>query len=272
MAGEYMVRLTKLEREPDTALDVFPPAVKSSVMAIFRRRRAESHSELYSVAFTLNPRYIGADPKELLGADWAERASDDWDNFLGRMPDGEQDAVLEAKGMFDLAEGRFGRAAAVRARKTTPGHMWWHHFGDGCPVLQKYACSILSVTITASACERNWSLYSFALSKRRLSMYAETASNIVGVISNGISLRNHRDSRLIRDRDPWEAESEGEGEERVAVGIARQYAVRTPREGLAEVAPNAYEDSVGDEESKVADGGEAVPATTEAGRRHSHAS
>jgi len=36
---------------------------------------------------------------------------------------------------------------------------WWFNFGDDCPQLQKIAIRILSLTCSASGCERNWSTF-----------------------------------------------------------------------------------------------------------------
>jgi len=36
---------------------------------------------------------------------------------------------------------------------------WWERFGDEVPTLQKFAVRILSLTTSASGCERNWSTF-----------------------------------------------------------------------------------------------------------------
>lgn len=36
---------------------------------------------------------------------------------------------------------------------------WWERFGEETPTLQKFAIRVLSLTTSASGCERNWSTF-----------------------------------------------------------------------------------------------------------------
>ncbi|KAL6576896.1 hypothetical protein OROMI_011172 [Orobanche minor] len=45
---------------------------------------------------------------------------------------------------------------AIRQRKTKSPAEWWKSFGSSTPSLQKFAMKVLSLTCSASGCERNW--------------------------------------------------------------------------------------------------------------------
>lgn len=36
---------------------------------------------------------------------------------------------------------------------------WWKMFGNGTPNLKEFAIKVLSLTCSASGCERNWSIF-----------------------------------------------------------------------------------------------------------------
>jgi hypothetical protein len=68
-------------------------------------------------------------------------------------------------------------------------HQWWHRVdGNALPILAK---RILSLTCSASSCERNWSMNSFVHSKARNRLGVEKAEALVYIYTN---------SRLLRQR------------------------------------------------------------------------
>ncbi|MFS7941502.1 putative HAT dimerization domain, ribonuclease H-like superfamily [Helianthus anomalus] len=48
---------------------------------------------------------------------------------------------------------------AIRQRKTRSPADWWASYGCDTPELQKFAIRILSLTCSATGCERNWSVF-----------------------------------------------------------------------------------------------------------------
>lgn len=44
---------------------------------------------------------------------------------------------------------------------------WWAQFGDDAPELQAFAIKVLSLTCSASGCERNWSIFNQIHTKKR---------------------------------------------------------------------------------------------------------
>ncbi|XP_047129494.1 uncharacterized protein LOC124809441 [Hydra vulgaris] len=60
---------------------------------------------------------------------------------------------------FRNAQGLFGRVNAVSTRKKRSPADWWRAFGDQTPKLAKFAIRTLSLTSSASGCERDWSSF-----------------------------------------------------------------------------------------------------------------
>ncbi|KAI9126444.1 hypothetical protein K1719_002865 [Acacia pycnantha] len=67
---------------------------------------------------------------------------------------------------FDRAEGLFGNSLAIATRDRKQPALWWNSFGDDCKELQTIAIHILSLTCSATGCERNWSVFDQIHSKR----------------------------------------------------------------------------------------------------------
>ncbi|KAF8392528.1 hypothetical protein HHK36_022871 [Tetracentron sinense] len=64
--------------------------------------------------------------------------------------------------LYKNAEGLFGRTLVIRQRDILPVAEWWDNYGASTPHLQQLACRILSLTCSASGCERNWSVFEHA--------------------------------------------------------------------------------------------------------------
>ena len=53
----------------------------------------------------------------------------------------------------------FGKPIAKRSIDTKAPAEWWESYGYEHPELQQFAIRILSLTCSASGCERNWSAF-----------------------------------------------------------------------------------------------------------------
>ncbi|KAL6561169.1 hypothetical protein OROMI_016770 [Orobanche minor] len=60
---------------------------------------------------------------------------------------------------YDNAQGDFGCPMAIRSRKLRSPGKWWERFGSKTPELTSFAIRVLSLTCSASGCERNWSTF-----------------------------------------------------------------------------------------------------------------
>ncbi|OIT30989.1 hypothetical protein A4A49_59060, partial [Nicotiana attenuata] len=77
------------------------------------------------------------------------------------------DLIGEEFGKYSQAEGLSGLPVAIRARDKRSPVEWWKQFGHQTPNLQKFAIKVLSLTCSASGCERNWSVFEHIHSKKR---------------------------------------------------------------------------------------------------------
>ncbi|CAN0859686.1 hypothetical protein LINGRAHAP2_LOCUS7732 [Linum grandiflorum] len=61
---------------------------------------------------------------------------------------------------------------------------WWSSFGDYVPELQRFSIQILSLTCSASRCERNWSAFDRVHTKKRNRLLQKKMNDIVYVMYN----------------------------------------------------------------------------------------
>jgi hypothetical protein len=88
-------------------------------------------------------------------------------------------------------EERQGPYSPVKAPDIQEAHMephqWWHRMGGN--ALPKITKCILSLTCSASSCERNWSMYSFIHNKSRNRLGVDKAEALVYIYTNSKLLR-----------------------------------------------------------------------------------
>jgi hypothetical protein len=131
-------------------------------------------------------------------------------------------------------------------------HQWWHRVGGN--ALPKIAKHILSLTCSASSCERNWSMYSFVHSKNRNCLGVDKAEALVYIYTNSKLLRQKLGADPVRwydnnifsensDPDDNGEETESEGNDDHSDGGVGEYIVGGAKfgggnEGGAVRAPN----------------------------------
>ena len=79
-----------------------------------------------------------------------------------------------------------------------PPHEWWDSMGGGAKALQTIARRILGQVCSASACERNWSMYSFVHNKVRNRLKHSRAEDLVYIYTNSRLLRHRRGPRAAQ--------------------------------------------------------------------------
>ncbi|XP_057990608.1 histone chaperone RTT106-like [Hevea brasiliensis] len=68
---------------------------------------------------------------------------------------------------YQNAECIFGMDMAIKNRKKVSPATWWLTYGATTPNLRNFAIKVLSLTCSASGCERNWSIFEHIHSKKR---------------------------------------------------------------------------------------------------------
>ena len=135
-----------------------PEEDKDRLASLVMKRWTMLHTYLHAAGFVLDPefqQFLQHENEEVINGFHAmiERVfPDDVES---------QVKVIEQHSGYRAGHGLFGRPMALAAAKTMPAHRWWSSFGSGTPELQLVATRILSQTVSASACERNWSTFEF---------------------------------------------------------------------------------------------------------------
>jgi hypothetical protein len=151
----------------------------------------------------------------------------------------------ERQGPYSLVE-----APDIREAHMEP-HQWWHRVGDN--ALPKIAKRILSLTYSASSCERNWSMYSFVHSISRNRIGIDKAEALVYIYTNSKLLRQKPGANSVHwydnnifskdsDLDDNGEETESEGNDDDGDGGVGEYVVGGAKigggnEGGAATAP-----------------------------------
>ena len=79
-----------------------------------------------------------------------------------------------------------------------PLHKWWDAMGGGAKALQTIARHILGQVCSASACERNWSMYSYVHNKGRNRLKHSCAQDLVYIYTNSRLLRHRRGPKSVQ--------------------------------------------------------------------------
>ncbi|XP_059650757.1 uncharacterized protein LOC132296590 [Cornus florida] len=129
------------------------------------RWNIQLHRPLHAAGHFLNPQYFYSNPnieqdEEVIGGLY---------QCIERLvPTTEvQDKISLELSRYTKADSLFGSSIAIRQRKSRAPADWWSAYGSTTPNLQKFAIKVLSLTCSASGCERNWSVFEHLHSKKR---------------------------------------------------------------------------------------------------------
>ncbi|CAN1170216.1 hypothetical protein LINPERHAP2_LOCUS28863 [Linum perenne] len=125
--------------------------------------------------------------------------------------------IMQHLDTFHHARGMFSSYGSMQLLDRKNPADWWSSFGDDVPELQKFAIRILSLTCSASGCERNWSVFERVHFKKRNRLLQKKMNDIVYVMYNSKLLRRQaKDIERVFDEidsdDEWLAGEDGEVE------------------------------------------------------------
>ncbi|RVX18236.1 hypothetical protein CK203_006329 [Vitis vinifera] len=119
---------------------------------------------------------------------------------------------------YDQAMGEFGSRIAIDSRTLRSPTSWWMRFGGSTPELQKFAIRVLSLTCSASGCERNWSTFESIHTKKKRNRLEHQRLNALVYVRYNTRLRERSLQRKqnvdpilveeIDSDDEWIAEKE----------------------------------------------------------------
>ncbi|XP_035844823.1 uncharacterized protein LOC110935381 [Helianthus annuus] len=136
-----------------------------AIEIIDRRWQCQLGRPLHATRYFLNPEYYypnaeEAKKGEIIGAVVKCIARLNPDESI-------QDKISLQLDKYQHAEGLFGDKMAIRQRSIRSPADWWNAFGDDTPELQKFVIRVLSLTCSATGCERNWGVFQQLHTKTR---------------------------------------------------------------------------------------------------------
>ncbi|CAH9111352.1 unnamed protein product [Cuscuta europaea] len=151
------------------------------------RWTSQLRQPLHAAAFFLNPdffRFPGESPVSST-INSAEVVAGFYDCLERLVPNEElQTKIANEVSTWELGHGLFSSSFAKRQRGVKPPVDWWTSFGASAPHLKEFAIKILSLTTSASGCERNWSVFEHLHSKRRSRLEYKRLNDLVFVKYN----------------------------------------------------------------------------------------
>ncbi len=167
------------------------PDLASIAMIAFKARWNLMITDLHWAGAMLNPRLRGWAPlhENELARPILNRV------FRRLIP--SNDTYIEVLDQYqDFLENRGPFADSTDPNiHNVPLHEWWDAMGGGAKALQIIARRILGQVCSASACERNWSMYSYVHNKVRNRLKHERAEDLVYIYTNSRLLRHRRGPR-----------------------------------------------------------------------------
>ncbi|CAI9299643.1 unnamed protein product [Lactuca saligna] len=109
-----------------------------------------------------------------------------------------QDKISAELDKYRNAEGLFGHPMAITHRKTKAPADWWASYGSSAPNLKKFAIRVLSLTCSATSCERNWIVFQHLHTKKRNRLAQSRLNDMVFVKFNRALDRRVKD----KEKDP----------------------------------------------------------------------
>jgi hypothetical protein len=112
----------------------------------------------------------------------------------------DYDTFLQALAKYqDFLENRGPFEGSIDPRRhDAPLHEWWDAMESGAKALQTIARRILRQVCSASACELNWSMYSFVHNKVCNRLKHNRADDLVYVYANTRLIRHRRGPRIAQ--------------------------------------------------------------------------
>ncbi|XP_020874199.1 uncharacterized protein LOC110226587 [Arabidopsis lyrata subsp. lyrata] len=162
---------------------------KAAFKIIDRRWECQLHRPLHAAGYYLNPEFhysnedIGCE--EVLKGFYAciERLT----------PTIEiQDKIIAELDAFKNTTGLFGIPMAIRLRKSQSPAEWWSSYGSSTPNLRKFAIKVLSLTCSATGCERNCGVFQLLHTKRRNILNQSRLNDMVFVKYNRALQRRYK--------------------------------------------------------------------------------
>ena len=122
---------------------------------IYARWTPQHHRPLHAAGYYLNPQLRYEDKFSNVD-EVRKRLFECMDKMLDYQERLKADIQFDS---YDQAMGEFGTRIAIDSQTLRSPTSWWMRFGGSTSELQNFAIRVLSLTCSASGCERNWSTF-----------------------------------------------------------------------------------------------------------------
>ncbi|XP_010456816.1 PREDICTED: uncharacterized protein LOC104738321 [Camelina sativa] len=163
---------------------------KDAFAIIDKRWDCQFHHPLHAAGYFLNPEFqynleSGVNCEEVVKGLY---------NVIERLvlELAAQDKIDTELTVFKTAERLFGLPMAKRQWKLKAPTEWWYSYGGSTPTLRDFAIKVLSLTCSATGCERNWSVFQHLHTKKRNRLAQERLNDLVFVKYNRTLQRRYK--------------------------------------------------------------------------------
>ncbi|KAJ1259807.1 hypothetical protein BS78_10G184300 [Paspalum vaginatum] len=161
---------------------------KSIIEIIDSKMIGRLDTPLQLAAYCLNPYYAYNDSSIFDNEEAMDGLISAVETFYHGDYDKQNQVLNEELHKYKEQAGHFAKNVAKAGCKNydfCPAK-WWENYGTQVPALQKMAIRILSLTASASGCERNWSCFEGIHTKKRNMLTCERVENLVFVRFNSL--------------------------------------------------------------------------------------
>ncbi|XP_042453034.1 uncharacterized protein LOC122037575 [Zingiber officinale] len=149
-----------MDRTKETIMNVFKEKeekYKEVFEIIDKRWKCQLHRPLLAAGHYLNPEYLYSYTDSNIYGEAVNGLFETMERLVSSAI--EQDKITTQLSIYRNAKGLFERNVTIRHRRALSPTEWWECYKANTPELQKFAIKVLSLTCSASGCERNWSVF-----------------------------------------------------------------------------------------------------------------
>ncbi|XP_042497773.1 uncharacterized protein LOC122076517 [Macadamia integrifolia] len=175
----------------------------SIIMALLNSRLKENIiHHVHVLAAILNPAFMYAGRFKIE----TSRILEAQDFILETMlPPEEHDQFTAEMVEYRMKNPKVFSITGMSMMRVSHPRIWWQFCGGCFPVVQKVACKILCQPCSSSHCERNWSAWDAAQTKKRNRLVPDMIEDLVYIRMNSL-MKEKYDNRELQDLKPIDLE------------------------------------------------------------------
>ncbi|XP_043704939.1 uncharacterized protein LOC122654763 [Telopea speciosissima] len=179
-----------------------------TIMDLFNSRLEKNIiNHVHVLAAVLNPAFMCADRFKIE----TSRIMDAQNFIMETMvPPEEHDQFTTEMVEYRMKSPRvFSSITVMSTMRVSHPRIWWKFCGCYFPMVQKIACKILCQPCSSSHCERNWSAYDAAQTKKRNRLVPDMVEDLVYIKMNSL-MKEKYESQELQDVRPIDLEKLGD--------------------------------------------------------------